>query len=308
MKKLVKFLSFLLIIFIINIYYFYQNEIKKHPVSNHHFQQITIQQDRSKQYNNNKRNIELNSNNENIFNNNLLNDYSNNFLAILLQPSPVATIEQLSRLNAIDVGWSNWQQFKYQKYTIYASITESKQLSNVNFNNIKIIPLDINQNQISALKNLIDSFFFISISKSSYKWIVFGNDHSFFIPPNLMCFLSNLDEEEAIYSGNKLQRGTYLDSKLYFASGGSGAVLSHVSIKYLIISWIIIKNSQIINKINKFDDISSCILDINNKEDLITLNSTSGDKFLCSMKNLLIYINKIGVKKIEEKLNNKVIS
>jgi hypothetical protein len=301
-----KFISFLLIIFIINIYHFYQNENKNHQVFNKHRQQVIIQQDNKQD--SNKRNIEENSN-KMILNNNLIDeDYPNNFVAILLQPSPVATKQQLDRLNAIDIGWSNWQQLNYDTYTLYASVPDSKQLSDVHFNNIKIITLDNNQNQLSAFKNFIDAFFYISISKSSYKWIVFGNDHTFFIPPNLICFLSNLDEETAIYTGNKLQRGNYMDSNLYFASGGSGAVLSHVSIKYLIISWIIIKNSQITNKLNKFDDITSCILDRKNNDNLITLNSTTGDKFLCSMKNILIYIDNIENKKIEETLNNNKVS
>jgi len=70
---------------------------------------------------------------------------------------------------------------------------------------------------------------------------VLANDHSFIIPQNLANFIVSpfLIHDEAIYTGNKLALN-YRRHKLHFASGGAGAVLSHVTAKAVWLVWMLL--------------------------------------------------------------------
>jgi hypothetical protein len=154
------------------------------------------------------------------------------------------TITHFDRLNAIDIGWARWSITLHM--SIYAAIPLGS--NEPSFNIIKPLRLgalliQISSNKVfkeeglpvpkiiqnnlqkkgihtdDAYENLIESFISLSILESNLKWLIFANDHTFMIPNNLDLFLSNLDSNYPVYSGNKLQRGKRYGFLLYFASG-----------------------------------------------------------------------------------------
>lgn len=182
--------------------------------------------------------------------------------AILLQPSPVQSQNQVIRLKAIDNGWSSWVSDStsslFNKVHVIAAISRIfNNLKNISkFKNIKTILINPNQSSMSPYINMIEVFTILSTSKYNYKWLVFGNDHTFMIPQNLACHLSlsSLDHDLPVYSGNKLQRGEYKNSFLYFASGGAGGVISFVGLKLVVISWILTGNPIATNSLLKIKE------------------------------------------------------
>ena len=140
--------------------------------------------------------------------------------AILLQRSPVNGMKQLVRLHTIDNGWSRWTHDMNLNINIYATVPNST--DSTTFKIIKTLSLIENlQSQANdgPLKYLIQSLISILILENDLKWLVIANDHTFIIPSNLNCFLSTLDSELLIYTGNKLIRGLHKEYLLPFASG-----------------------------------------------------------------------------------------
>ena len=167
--------------------------------------------------------------------NNIINSIKttkSNIISIILQPSPVATHEQLNRLKNIDISWAK----TLEKINLYASMYNNSELSFVNIQSINLY-----SDLTIPFSTLVNSLFEVIVKSPSVEWIVYGNDHSFFIPQNLYCFLSTLDSSLPMYTGNRLKL-EYLGSTLYFASGGAGSVLSHVSVKLFLIVLLINKN------------------------------------------------------------------
>lgn len=124
-----------------------------------------------------------------------------NFLYILLQPSPVDTKFRLSRLNAIDNGWAQWTDNLsqlHQVVQIYASTTDNE-ISTSKLHNINIVSLD--KNSSSASDYLVQAFSHLVLRENPPRWLVFANDHTFIVPPNLVCFLKSLDSDLPIYTG-----------------------------------------------------------------------------------------------------------
>ncbi len=179
-------------------------------------------------------------------------------ISIFLQPSPVRQNDQLKRLYNIDNGWaasSSWQDessrsFHSSAVRVFAAISpeylngaESSMLSSFkNIYSIRLQPYekpakatDLPTNAFSNLINVFLSFCIHNRSQSS-KWLVYANDHSFFIPANLNRYLQSLDAEHLVYTGNRL--AIHLGNKvLSFASGGAGAVLSHGCVKLMLLLW-----------------------------------------------------------------------
>jgi hypothetical protein len=173
-------------------------------------------------------------------------------IAVVLQQSPVDQSNQKLRLEAIDSGWASWTNSNpaNHRVSVYAAIPRRILDSSSGppfWKHIKPIPLYIPSSEADPRpdQNMIRSFLSMAASESNLQWLIFANDHTFMIPVNLVCFLNQLDADIPVYSGNKLYRGPHRDFKLYFASGGSGVVLSHVSLKLLLVSWTITGNPDL---------------------------------------------------------------
>lgn len=163
-------------------------------------------------------------------------------IVILLQQSPVDGRNQIARLAAIDNGWAMWSKASAD-ITIYASIRELQSNHSPQFQNIHVIDIKdgIDNETIETqnfgssrndlpLENMIHSFSYLALcnpTAHTMRWLIFANDHTFIIPPNLRCFLNSWDAEVPVYSGNKLIRGPHRGFPLFFASGGAGAIVSH---------------------------------------------------------------------------------
>jgi len=152
---------------------------------------------------------EDNNNNNNLFkkerkvenNKYAKNILKDSFLYILLQPSPVDIKFRLSRLTNIDNGWAQWTDNLsqlYQVVQIYASTTDNE-INKNKLHNINVITLD--KNSSSASDYLVQAFSHLVLKEKPPRWLVFANDHTFIVPPNLVCFLKSLDSELPIYTG-----------------------------------------------------------------------------------------------------------
>lgn len=168
-------------------------------------------------------------------------------VVILLQQSQVQVQAQITRLMAIDTGWASWRTSKgsSSQVTVFAALPlESISIpsfSPANINAFPMLPVASEQSvKGSPYHQMINSLYHI-ISEGNYtttKWIVMANDHTFIIPPNLQKFLNTLDAERVTYSGNELKI-PYKNRVLSFASGGAGAVMSHVLVKLMLVVWVI---------------------------------------------------------------------
>lgn len=156
-------------------------------------------------------------------------------LALLLQQSPVAPNDQPTRLAAIDTGWAQWGG-NNDKFQLDIHVPKLHLQQFPAFNNIIVNPIEGS----NPFEKMIELFFGSMFRGDRvYDWIVFGNDHSFFIPSNLYCFLKPLDAHSIVYSGNRL--GIRLgDSFVNLASGGAGAVLSKTSLLCVLLSWTVL--------------------------------------------------------------------
>ena len=178
-------------------------------------------------------------------------------IVILLQQSPVNGKNQLQRLQVIDDGWAKWTMLSLSQVSVYAAIdndndNDAQKNRNILFKNIRIIrhqrhtsDRKITENDDRPLENMIHSFATLALFHP-LEWLVFANDHTFMIPPNLQCFLSKWDAHVPIYSGNKLIRGTHRSFNLYFASGGAGVIVSHTALKMFLLA-LVIGHDQYIN-------------------------------------------------------------
>lgn len=106
---------------------------------------------------------------------------------------------------------------------------------------------DSNSNSNSKSINDGNNIQLVRTQRSGPLWIVIANDHSFFIPSNLYRYLSSLSHQHILYTGNRLQRGAYRGFDLYFASGGAGAAISHVSLKLFLLTLAINRNKYLID-------------------------------------------------------------
>lgn len=221
-------------------------------------------------------------------------DQRDNYVAILLQPSPVDTKQQLVRLETIDNGWGIWTKQTDKTVQVYASSWLTNNRSKT-FNNIKMVKLSTSS---SAIDNIIEFFVTLLLSPTipHYKWYVYGNDHTFFVPLNLLCYLDQFDYEYSFYSGNKLQRGKYQNVTLQFASGGAGVILTSTSIKLLLFAWTLSQNKYlqpyIIPKVNSANDcplptISTFI----DGETVNVYQTGDSNQFLCAIKAVIDHRN-----------------
>lgn len=144
---------------------------------------------------------------------------SNKTTAILLQQSPVAIFDQISRLQVIDeLSWAKWTDDSTSNVQVFASLpqilngTSSKQ--HHRFLRIHPIHLTYPANMTTnAFYNLVRGILMILVSNPQTEWLVLANDHTFMIPTNLQSFLRRFDPSVPFYSGNRLQRGVYKKSK-----------------------------------------------------------------------------------------------
>jgi hypothetical protein len=99
----------------------------------------------------------------------------------------------------------------------------------------------------SPYHNLLKSLLTVASSqgKENVKWVVIGNDHTFMIPQNLAEFLNTLDADALVYTGNELKM-QYRRRVLSFASGGAGAVMSHVVVKLMLLVWFLTTNDPLL--------------------------------------------------------------
>jgi len=187
-------------------------------------------------------------------------------VTILLQQSPVDQSSQLLRLLNIDESWARWTD-GLQIYAalpsdggdLYKEATEKLRVlrplalwkAEQNVHGAPLHPAS--SSSASPMRNMIQMLCTLlfthapsttaSATDLDLKWLLIANDHTFIIPPNLQCFASRLDSALPLYSGNKLQRGMYRDVFLDFASGGAGVLVSHVSVKFLLIAWLLTNNN-----------------------------------------------------------------
>lgn len=64
------------------------------------------------------------------------------------------------------------------------------------------------------------------------RWLVWANDHTFFIPTNLVSFISRLNSELPYFGGHEFEAG-----KRRFVSGAAGIILSAASLRLLNGHW-----------------------------------------------------------------------
>jgi len=213
-----------------------------------------------------------------------------NYVAILLQPSPVDTKRQLTRLETIDKGWSTWTKQSDKTIQVYASSWLTNNESST-FNNIDIVRLSTT---LSPIDNMLEFFVSLLLSPSipQYKWYVYGNDHTLFVPSNLICYLDQLDHNSISYCGNKLQRGKYQNVNLQFASGGAGVIISHTSMKLLLFAWTLSRNKylkpHITRLLSRADDCPSpAVARFIDGEPVSIYETSDGSQFLCAIKAVI---------------------
>lgn len=168
-------------------------------------------------------------------------------IAILLQRSPVEQAEQATRLLAIDRGWAGWGAdatplaFNVQ---VFASIGISDTNTLHQLDETKHVrPILVREE--NPMVRLVDGMLSVlGRPGQAVHWLVLANDHSFFLVPNLSCFLSRLDYNDLIYTGNQLAI-KMADGMLVFASGGGGCVLSVSAVKALLFTWAVIDTNSI---------------------------------------------------------------
>jgi hypothetical protein len=195
---------------------------------------------------------------------------------------------QLSRLKTIDSGWATWRTIP-TRFAVYAAIPtqlnkENAANAGILMKRIKPIFLKpVGKGELRPDQNMIKAFVHIIANEDNMKWFVFTNDHSFILPPNLAHFLNSLDSDVPVYSGNVLYRGPHRNFKLYFASGGAGAVLSHVSLKLLLLSWAVSRNKDLVHTLSDI------------KADLICAGdrfvTTEYKKFACELLSVVSFVN-----------------
>jgi hypothetical protein len=219
-------------------------------------------------------------------------------IALLLQQSPVATFDQIIRLKGIENSWANWvtdYSGKSSSIRLYAAFPNTSSSIFTTFKIIKPIYLSNNQTKLSPFLNLIQALVtLITNDEINFHWIVYGNDHTFFIPGNLLCFLRSYDHDIPIISGNKLQRGLYKNFPLYFPSGGAGACLSHISIKLFLLS-LVLNGNKVMKESITFSTEYCPISLLQNDELILHYKKTS---FLCILKQLMnksLYSNKVSL-------------
>ncbi len=221
-------------------------------------------------------------------------EQQDNYLAILLQPSPVDTKQQPARLEVIDNGWSTWTKQSNKTIQVFASswLTNNKMGK---YNNINIVSLSTIS---SAIDNMLEFFVFLLFSPTipHYKWYVYGNDHTFFVPLNLMCYLDRFDYASLFYSGNKLQRGKYQNINLQFASGGAGVIISSTSMKLLLFAWALSSNKYLqpymTSKLNTANYCPSPTVARFIDGELVKIFQTGDShQFLCAIKAVLDHRN-----------------
>jgi len=216
---------------------------------------------------------------------------------IILQQSPVQPQLQSFRLSAIDDGWATWGG--KCKVQVVAAAANNLLLGNLSISTvlkyIHTIFINSSQTPMSPYINMIETFTILSTSKYNHKWFVFANDHTFMILPNLARHLASLDYDLAIYTGSKLQRGNYKKEFLYFASGGAGAVLSHVSLKLLILSWVLTRNDIVVSTINRISETAKLTtspplkFDFNNGKKIMCVNQCSSNE--ASFMSVILFIH-----------------
>jgi hypothetical protein len=173
---------------------------------------------------------------------------------IILQQSQVQESKQLVRLSTIDTSWAKWAKTAGRctsSIRIVAAVPAAVYSSpNSSFVNLYTMPMFSPKTALSGdadapllsspYHNFIRSLLTVASSagKEDVKWVVLGNDHTFMIPPNLAYFLGTLDVDTFVYSGNEL-RMQYRRKVLSFASGGAGAVTSHVVVKLMLVVWFL---------------------------------------------------------------------
>lgn len=191
-------------------------------------------------------------------------NYDTAKLAIVLQRSPVYPKEQLRRLINIDMTWSRWMSSALLKESkLLAIISKAVPAFDITvLENIQLVGISPEKSS-SPFFNLVRAFLEILFDKGDYKWILFGNDHTFIIPQNLVSFLSTLDSDILVYTGNKMFRNS-----IFFASGGAGAVTSSVAMKAFLIALVLQRSKYFENAmIDTFGDnwrtvspFSSCLV------------------------------------------------
>eukprot|EP01041_Mallomonas_annulata_P001663 gene1663-3214_t len=195
-------------------------------------------------------------------------------VAIVLQRSPVYSYDQMKRLHIIDTTWAQWiDDTSAQNHMfVYAVIPSSVHADNfTTFKHIRHIKL-LNSEQfpISPMINFLQTLLYVTCTPARSDWVVLANDHSFLIPQNLNCFIKSLDADVPVYTGNQLSL-SYLQGTLYFASGGAGAIISHVSIKLFLITLILTKPNLISSLLTEIDQ----NMQINNNNNNNNNNSMS---------------------------------
>ena len=175
-------------------------------------------------------------------------------IQILLQQSPVDMSLQADRLRAIDIGWGAWNHVNaLHKTHIFAAVDESLIKMQKELRNVQLLHVQT----IGPMARLVDAIIELSTSTVPLDWLVYANDHTFIITPNLGCFLAGYDHTDIIYTGNKLgikKQG----SLLMFASGGAGAVVSRTALQCILLSWALtFEHSKLQKSLNFFECKSS---------------------------------------------------
>lgn len=168
-------------------------------------------------------------------------------VAIILQRSPVEMADQYKRLEAIDNSWADWGKQNgpaIHDINVYASITNPQEKDMTNLASVAhITPVIVRD--LNPLVRLTDALLAVSVrGRSTPTWVVLANDHTFFIIPNLSCFLASLDYDDVVYTGNSLAI-KMSDGVLVFASGGGGAVLSAAAVKITLLAWTLADISRV---------------------------------------------------------------
>ena len=164
-----------------------------------------------------------------------------NSIVILLQKSVVDPSHQMDRLKGIDKSWANWAA--QEEIPVFAAVEDSllkehgaiSMIRSLDTEGAGLPPGDMPK----GFGRFVNALLRIMTGQPA-SWYLIANDHSFIVPQNLAYFLRNAttDADAMVYSGTKLGL-QYKGKPLVFASGGAGLILSHTSIKALLVVWSI---------------------------------------------------------------------
>ena len=220
--------------------------------------------------------------------------YNSKEIAIILQQSPVDVANQINRLKNIDDAYAKWTGNHTDDVSIYAVVADDNK--KLDFKYLRVLHVNLNKSDSGILRMVSAIYKLLEIAPHK-KWFMICNDHTFIAIPNLIYFLKSFNHDDLIYSGNKLAIN-YKSSILSFASGGAGIILSHSSIKLIMLTWAIIKLPSLAELMSDFGSDQQVYkkkyenLSRNKNPVIFDTWNTSSSRY-DSISNVIIFLSKL---------------